>query len=467
MHDENLHITPDPKKGFPQPDIPADEAWNKMASLLDARMPVQPPEPPAPPEPSSPAGGGLFGGGAQFWMIGVGALVITMALIWGVLHFDGRPETSTVVNDTVQNLQGIPDSDTLISDRQPGSLAMNKTGSAETITSGDVQMDIRENGPGSQNRVKPETLPQPGNVNDNNVQSKVVPSVDNTTKDEQKPAQINLTKDTADISEFQPEPLSADADTIKLSDKPVPDVNVPDDLAGGGISGEAQKPEGPGKSRTSSGMPENLAWYMNINGNIGQVVQKEREPNAFYGGSVTAGLWSKKLNAGIETGLGWEGYDDYGSVETNIRIDSIPADTLGNMIYSDTTRTEAYKYKYQYLQVPLFISKQILAKGKFSLDIKTGPVIGIMISDKKSLDYSSGPDDGEMLGTINKDYSRLDISWQWQVIPQFRWNINDRLSFTLSPSCIFYLNNLYDSKNRPANAPVGIGVYGGLIYKFK
>jgi hypothetical protein len=130
-------------------------------------------------------------------------------------------------------------------------------------------------------------------------------------------------------------------------------------------------------------------------------------------------------------------------------------------------RTTGYKYNYQYLQIPLFISKQLFAAGKFSLDLKTGPLVGIMISDRKTLDYTSGPEGGEILSTADDDYTRLKISWQWQLMAQFRWNVSNRISLTLSPYGIFYLNNLYDSQNRPADLPFGIGVYGGFIYRFK
>jgi hypothetical protein len=183
---------------------------------------------------------------------------------------------------------------------------------------------------------------------------------------------------------------------------------------------------------------------------------------------LTAGLWNRKWEAGVETGLGWESCKDYGSVLNAIRLeDSLTVDTLGNFKTIDTTQILNYTYQYQYLQIPLFISKQLLTKGKFSMDVKTGPVLGIMISDKKTLDQTIGPQNGEILSTTDNDFSRQKISWQWQVLPQFRWNINDRLSLTLSPSVTFYLNNLYDPANRPDGAPFGISVNGALIYKFK
>jgi hypothetical protein len=100
-------------------------------------------------------------------------------------------------------------------------------------------------------------------------------------------------------------------------------------------------------------------------------------------------------------------------------------------------------------------------------DIKTGPVIGILISQKQVSSSTSGPENGEILSTVNSDYTRLKMSWQWHLMLQLRWNFNDRLSFTISPSGIYYLNNLYDRNNKPPNMPFGIGVNAGLIYKFK
>jgi hypothetical protein len=108
-----------------------------------------------------------------------------------------------------------------------------------------------------------------------------------------------------------------------------------------------------------------------------------------------------------------------------------------------------------------------VSSGKFVFDIKTGPMVGFSISERKTLDYTTGPTGGEILGTESNDFSRLDISWQWHVIPQFRWDFNDRLSLSVSPYGIFYLNNLYDQDNRPAGKPFGIGANLGFIYRFK
>jgi hypothetical protein len=147
-------------------------------------------------------------------------------------------------------------------------------------------------------------------------------------------------------------------------------------------------------------------------------------------------------------------------------VDSLLVDTLGHYEFLDSTRFTSYKYRYNYVNVPLFITKQLISKGRFSFDIKTGPLIGFMISEKKTLDYITGPTGGEILGTEDNYYQRLDISWQWHIIPQFRWDFNEKLSLSLSPYGIFYLNNLYSSGNKPDGQPFGFGANIGLIYRF-
>jgi len=45
VHEDNLHIIPDPNKGYPEPGIPADDAWSQMQEVLVKEMPQTPPSP--------------------------------------------------------------------------------------------------------------------------------------------------------------------------------------------------------------------------------------------------------------------------------------------------------------------------------------------------------------------------------------------------------------------------------------
>ncbi len=230
-------------------------------------------------------------------------------------------------------------------------------------------------------------------------------------------------------------------------------------------------------------MPKELVWQIALNGNMGYILQKDRNANPFYGSMITGGLWSTKSKIGFETGVGINRYKDYGQVNNNRIIsdtlftndtiihfqDSVPiitirVDTLiNNTTYLDTIK---YQYSYTYFQIPLLFSKQITNFGKLFLDVKAGPILGFMISKTESITKTNRSDYGEVYPGINKNYTRLNINWQLYVAPQLRWDMSKNLSLTFSPAAVFYLNNIYDKKNRPGSRPFGISVSGGINYKF-
>ena len=492
MNDEHLHITPDPHKGIPEPEIPANEAWSNMASMLEVEMPVSPHESVPSQKPPSSGGGGILGGGIQFWSICLIVFGLAGVVTWGVLHQTNKPETSVINKDMTNVIQYSTVIDSLNTNNHSKPSLPSNIKAPATIGNRDKKMD----------------LPQKTSSKDITVQSKVIPSFTNIAKNELHPALIfspvskpsesktkdfvpsqtgienaidtvniksrekpvieETSQDTVKPLEIQSTPPSPDAAFVESSDNTVLRVNPAVNQVAEMKADNTQNNAGAKKSKNSLRMSENLSWQSGVSGNIGAVVQKGRNPNLYYGGMVTGGLWHKKLKAGIETGIGWTVYNDYGSVLNNVRItDSISEDSVNPVTHIDTTMISSSKYRYQYLQIPLFISKQIVGKGKFVFDITTGPVIGILISQKQISSSTSGPENGEILSTVNSDYTRLKISWQWDVMVQLRWNFNDRLSFTLSPSGIFNLNNLYDRNNKPPNMPFGIGVNAGFIYKFK
>jgi len=79
VHDENLHIIPDTGTDYPQPDVPVNDAWNQMESMLDTGMPS-----------SSSKRKMKGGGGRNSWtsvMIIAGAAWI---ITWGVIYISNR-----------------------------------------------------------------------------------------------------------------------------------------------------------------------------------------------------------------------------------------------------------------------------------------------------------------------------------------------------------------------------------------
>jgi hypothetical protein len=289
-----------------------------------------------------------------------------------------------------------------------------------------------------------------------------------------------IKKEDAAETAIQPSMPSGQDTIVKNENKPVsfnpvsPDKNVPDS--------NKTKNE-PGDLSPQKTKNQNLVWQAAAYGNIGQVYQKERNANLFYGGMVTGGLWNNKWKAGIETGVGMAKYEDYGSkadsmmlAETIITVDTIwhLQDSIPYMeIVIDSVTSRAYytvstdyKYTYTYLQIPIYITKQVAAFGKFSLGVKAGPMVGFMISKQENEKKSGEVGNGILISSSNKNYTRLDISWQLHMAMQLRWGVSDYFSVNLAPTAIYFINGLYDPKNSLVSKPYGISFTGGIMYKF-
>jgi hypothetical protein len=116
--------------------------------------------------------------------------------------------------------------------------------------------------------------------------------------------------------------------------------------------------------------------------------------------------------------------------------------------------------------MPFYFSKQILRRGKFSAGIKAGPSVEFLLSRKETqpVYQLTGSD---LLQTTNKSYKRISTNWQWLIAPQFSWDITDKIRFRLEPAAIFYLNNTYETENRPPVKPYILSITGGLLFKIE
>lgn len=227
--------------------------------------------------------------------------------------------------------------------------------------------------------------------------------------------------------------------------------------------------------------PNPFSYSIGIIGSIGQVLVNGLNPNNFYSVNVLAGISHKKLNAGIETGIGYTQYKDRGIFEFEYR----KTDTTGYKGYSlfnayDSSYLFVFKpvtsnrqifvdtntrFSYTYLKVPLYFTKQIFQFGQLDLGIKTGPSCDMLITRKEVQPEYSLPG-SQFISLKNNSNTMLSTSWQWLVAPQISWNISNNLFFRFEPAIVFYLNNLYNTKDKPLATPYGIGIWTGLWYRF-
>lgn len=506
MPDKTPHINPDPENNFPKPDIPADKAWEKMVGLLDSKIPVSP-------SSAGGSGGGLLGGSSQILGIILAGTVTAGGLIWGVSSLKNKPDSSTEITNITESIPQNIVTDSSNSFHQITIPLTNEDGSSETSNYNAPDYNPspatvqKEKSPSeketSQARtldisaLLPQTIARKAQSENfaldgsggfpelpdqgANPQKVMNPLADEIPKEgDASPADENPQVDedllTGENPSVEEGPLVEEA--LPLEENPLAGEGPPTSegpTTSEGPPTSEEKLTDPLDSLTNKNqkkfteLKNNLSWYAGLSGNLGGCIQKERESTKYYGAMISSGLWHNKLGAGIETGIGLERQRDYSTVIENLRIPNQDTMFFDSLFYKpsfDTTQISEYKYLYHYVQVPLFISKQVWTNGKFSFTVKTGPLLGILISQKYKFENSIEPVYGSPVGNFDSDYSRLKLSWQWHALFQFGWIINDHLSFTISPHSVFYLNKLNENELVPAHKPLGIGVKGGLIYSF-
>jgi hypothetical protein len=256
-----------------------------------------------------------------------------------------------------------------------------------------------------------------------------------------------------------------------------------------GMTSTSGKEDKPGTTSPDQGKPEfgnsrksnPLKYSVGVDGSYGKVIIGGLNPNDFYTVDALAGITFTKSKIGIETGIGLGYYKDRGIYN----FEFLRTDTTGYVVKSlfnkyDSSYLIVYNpvtsnttinvdtttpLSYTYLRIPLYFSKQFFHFNKFNLGLKTGPNLELLITKKETLpEYSlSGT---SLIGLQDNSFTMVSTSWQWLFAPQFSWDITDKIVFRLEPSVVFYLNNRYDSQNKPSSKPYGIGIWTGLRYNF-
>lgn len=121
---------------------------------------------------------------------------------------------------------------------------------------------------------------------------------------------------------------------------------------------------------------------------------------------------------------------------------------------------------YSTLQIPLLIGYKIFEKKRFSMFVKGGPLISILISKNEPGATYYSPD--KRVTSI--DYatpSRTNFNWQFQGSIGLGYQINQRFGLAVEPTIKYYFNNIYGRNKNADIKPYLFGVRAGLIYTIK
>ena len=117
--------------------------------------------------------------------------------------------------------------------------------------------------------------------------------------------------------------------------------------------------------------------------------------------------------------------------------------------------------RYTYLQIPMIMGYNFLQTDAFSLGIRVGPVMSVMLTSRQ---ISAAFDPGTKRIISINDIAPEQVSLNWQAMAGV--NMDIRLSkefrFELEPWVKYYFNSVYE-KPSPAMKPVSIGIRGALM----
>jgi len=198
-------------------------------------------------------------------------------------------------------------------------------------------------------------------------------------------------------------------------------------------------------------------------------------------GSFRIGRYSIRTGAGLSITKGTNQlaieYNDY--LGNYLKLDSItfrwdashsnliPTYFLSNKnVYDSLMKLENAKIikRYTYLQVPLILGYDIIAREKFSLGFRVGPVMSVLLSSRQiSAAYDPGKKQIISINMITPE--QIALNWQIMAGINATFRFSRRFGLELEPFGKYYLNSVYENSG-DSPKPWSLGVRAAFFISF-
>lgn len=112
--------------------------------------------------------------------------------------------------------------------------------------------------------------------------------------------------------------------------------------------------------------------------------------------------------------------------------------------------------RYTYLQVPFILGYDFLGHGWFSMGVRAGPVLSVLLSSKQlTADYDPGKDKIIVINQISPD--RIQTNWQAMAGVNFAFRVKRNWIIEVEPEARYYFNSVYE-KSDITKKPWSIGI---------
>jgi len=483
-----IYLNPNQQKS-PSPLTPADEAWDKMAELLDSEMPL------SNQESKKRAFAISF---SQFAISVVAAIVlvgggtfITLKTIENkkeihtIKHAVKHSEHDSLTNKTVQIEDSVlstkTDVQTINSANQKANEENilqqhqnnNQTSLSTAITQTHTPQKVLSVKKSNESKVLVDTIRLKSNEQNNwgnpiEFHTKIITidSITTTTNNKQLYATLPKTENVAKVALKAKTNLMDSFETSKnltirkpstkekiKRENRVSNYQKNNQLFGGLFKNNGQQ-FSKNKSKSSvSNFQKNNHLLVGLSGYNGLLFSKNASKNIYsYGEILTIGIRNTKYNLTVETGIGFQ------SLEYHVPYSRTLYTYQATGIYDSTITVSSYKYSRYNVIIPFFITKEIFHYNNIFLDVKTGINTSIFLSKQRL--FNQLPADIQL---IEDSYPISNLNFSFALSPQFRWDINDKFSFNINAGGIFYLNSLYQNYSLK---PIGLNLSAGIHYFF-
>ncbi len=235
--------------------------------------------------------------------------------------------------------------------------------------------------------------------------------------------------------------------------------------------------------KTKVEIPQFLTFNMGISPELSVYRNTSRyaETNYWLNTGVTYHLGKFSIQTGV--GLGY--VFDHGDYRVNYKSkDSIGFFTSivsfivtpGDVIVYTTKDIPVYDSlqhiaddraisRYTYLHIPLILGYELIETNRFSLGIKAGPAISLLIGSKEALPFIDYPN-ARLIRVNNNSLSRVKMNWEIQAALDLEYRLVKNFSIYAEPSYKHYFKpfETQESISTSAKDPYSVGIEVGARF---
>lgn len=123
-----------------------------------------------------------------------------------------------------------------------------------------------------------------------------------------------------------------------------------------------------------------------------------------------------------------------------------------------------FKNEYRYLNIPLLIGYGHQISPRFSVSLKGGPILSLMLKDNRKVGFNQPNTD---ITNMTAPEPMAKTNWQALFSAGLEYHVSSTIRFALEPRIKYYFNPVYNLDNTIKNEkPYSIGIRTGVVIDF-